>query len=188
MQGVRAHARHQAVVPVAAALGLVLGACSPQASPASSAPAAQGVSGPFTLALFVPRTAWAANGPIDLAATLVYSGDAPSIKLTGSGSGLIGFNLTELTGRREVRGVQTADCRGYQLDRNVPVRTPYIKSGGLIGNEPDVDWIRQFLEDPVFRLPVGRWRVTAFANFTEGSCGPNAVSRQIRASVDLTVA
>jgi hypothetical protein len=181
-------------LPIALVLAFSLVACSaaerspsPRPSPAEPSAAASAVSGPFVLSVILPRTTWSANEPIDLKASLVYHGDQRTLTLAGSGSGLVGFGLKELTGRREVVGAQTSDCVQYQVDRGAPMQRAYVKSGALSDNDPDKDWVRRFLDDKLFRLPAGRWRVTAYANFFEGTCDSNSTRHEIHVSVDLTV-
>lgn len=182
------------------ALGLSLSACSAgggsSASPASAQTpspsesasiSANATSGAFTLTLTAPRTTWSANEPIQVSATLAYAGEQASIGLTGSGSGLVAFGVKELTGRLEIEGVQTADCRPYTLERATPLTVKFIKSGGFSEEDPDRDWKRQFIEDPLLRLPAGRWRVDAYSNFFEGTCAHDAPMHEIHVSLDLTV-
>lgn len=147
----------------------------------------QASSGPFLLTISTPRLTWAVNQPIDLTASLVYRGDAPSVALAGSGSGLVGFGVEELTGRRRVDPGWLDDCRHYQLDRNVPLSRHYVKSGGFTDEDPDRDWLRQFFSDPLLRLPAGRWRITAYADFFEQTCGMDQIHRQFQTSLDFTV-
>jgi hypothetical protein len=148
---------------------------------------ARSVSGPFVLTLQSPRDIWEANKPIELVATLAYQGESEAVALAGSGSGLIGFSIKELTGQRAVMGAQTSDCRFYQMQRLVPITTHYIKSGGITETDPDPAWIRSFLQDRLFRLPAGRWEVTAYSDFFEQTCGMDQIRHQIRVSLELTV-
>ena len=120
--------------------------------------------GVFELLIRSPRQTWRADEPIEVEAMLTYTGESEAVKVGGSGSGLVGFSLEQLDGPLDVEGVMTADCVPYEMVRGEPTNWPYKKSGGYSPSDPNDAPIEAFLQDPVFRLPVGAYVVRA--NFT----------------------
>jgi hypothetical protein len=153
--------------------------------PGGAGPVARDADQSFELLLRVGSTRYTANQPIDVSATLSYLGPEAGIDLVGSGSGLIGFTAKQLDGRLDITGGHTDDCRTYRLDRAQPMVVPYAKSGGWSNDDPDAAFYRAFFADPVFRLPRGRWQISATAAFTVGECG--GPSHALDAAVTIVV-
>jgi hypothetical protein len=67
------------------------------------------------------------------------------------------------------------------------ITTPFHKGGGWTAEDPDAAFYEQFSADPEFRLPAGRWQVSAVAPISLGpvDCGGTTVN--LRASLVLTV-
>jgi len=174
--------RSAALVPLAVVAvlvaGCIQGAGAPgQASPpgsSSTSPTPSRVTksdGTFEVTISTPNAHVAPNEPITIRTTLTYVGPKPSIEAAGSGGGLVAFSLEEVGGTRSIHSAITADCRtGYRFTRGVPVEQRFGKSGGFSQEDPNADFIRTYLTDPVLRLPAGRWRVVADLNASEGTC------------------
>lgn len=139
----------------------------------------------FELVLRVGSARYAENQPIDASATLSYLGPEPGVGLVGSGSGLVGFSAKQLDGRLSVGGVSTDDCQQYRLDRAKPLAVPYAKGAAWSDDDPDAAFYRAFAADPLFRLPRGRWQISAGTNFYVGECGGQ--SHALGAEVTIVV-
>ena len=133
----------------------------------------------FRLTLQSPKDRYAAQEPIDIVATLEYLGDEPSIEVS-SHPGMPGFGVEALDGSHRVANPgYRMSCVRYQFRRGEPVTFPFAKSGGLVPGAADFEFMREYLNvtdgrpDPVLRLPAGRWRIFAIADFAVGDCGPN---------------
>lgn len=151
----------------------------PSSGPIARAEASQG---PYRLVFELEAAAFAVDEPIDGRAWLEVAGGAP-VELRASGSGLVLFELREIGGTRGMGG-WTADCRRYEVaGRTEPVAIK--KSGGYSTDDPDAAWYIGFFNDPLLRLPAGRWELTALADFTEGECGGPRV--ELRAPITITV-
>ena len=151
------------------AVVVALGGCA--SLPGAPAVEARDVDESFELVLRVGSARYTENQPIDASATLSYFGPEPGIDLVGSGSGLIGFSAKQLDGRLHIGGASTDDCRQYRLDRARPLVQPYEKAGGWSNDDADAGFYRAFFADPLFRLPRGRWQISAVAAFTVEECG-----------------
>jgi hypothetical protein len=76
-------------------------------------------------------------------------------------------------------------CVVYPLDPATPTNVAIYKSGGIIGTEPDADFLRSFFADPQIHLPAGTWDSTAIASFSEGAC--SGANRTIKATLRIQV-
>jgi hypothetical protein len=170
---------------VGAVLSTVVALAGCTLLPGAAGPVARDADESFELVLRVGSARYGANQPIDASATLSYLGPEAGIDLVGSGSGLIGFTARQLDGRLAITGGHTADCQTYRLDRGRPMEVPYAKSGGWSNDDPDAAFYKAFFADPVFRLPRGRWLISASAGFTVGECG--GPSRALGSEVTIVV-
>lgn len=145
----------------------VASASPPNSTPSPFAPHAEDLQGPFRLAFDVPKATWTSDEAIVGIATLALV-KGSSVELSGSAGLLHGFEFTEVNGSRHVGPVWTLECGAYRLESGKPITKPITKSGGYTPDQPDADFYREFLKDPVVRLPAGDWTITAIAEFTEG--------------------
>ena len=141
--------------------------------------------GAYTLGFELPKTTWRSGEAIGGTATL-HLASANSADVSGSGSGLIGFDFAELGGSRHVVPAQTSDCRPYRLDPDRPMESAIVKSGGFYPEQRDFEFYRSFLSDPLVRLPAGEWTIAAVASFTEGR-GCTGKGRTLRAAVKVRI-
>jgi hypothetical protein len=142
--------------------------------------------GDFRLVIESPRATWRSGEPIELAASLTYNGPQSELPLHGSGAGPIAFMVEEVDGTRKMEATWRLDCAPHPIRRGVPLAKVYAKSGGYTPDDPNVDFYRSFFDDPVFRLPPGRWRVTAIALFDPGeTCTAHPI--ELTASVTLDI-
>jgi hypothetical protein len=79
----------------------------------------------------------------------------------------------------------TGDCESHEIGPE-PFVVEYIKSGGWDPRDDEhADFYEEFFADRQFRLPAGRWEVTASARFATEECGTYAVD--ITAGLVLSV-
>ena len=169
------------------ALASLLAACGgPTPTPTSSPTPAKTVvkDGPFQLTFELPGSTWKAGDAITGQATLVLTqGDTAA--LSGSNS-ILGFEFAEVGGDRHTQVVWTAACGQYTLLASKPMTSDIVKTGAYQGDAPPGDFNREFLTDPLVRLPVGRWDITAIALFSE-SLDCSGPSHEMNATVRVTV-
>ncbi|HWP62851.1 MAG TPA: hypothetical protein VNO86_05220 [Candidatus Binatia bacterium] len=140
----------------------------------------------FELVLRLPRLDWAEGEPIEVEAQLTYTGPQPTVVVSGSGSGLVLFGLEQVGGPIRIGGAATSDCVPRTLERGIPLVVPYQKSGAFSNDDPKAAWYRAFFADPLLRLPAGRWRLTASADFFTGPpCGGDRHTLEV--GVELVV-
>jgi hypothetical protein len=150
----------------------ILTACAglgaPRVDQPSTAPQPIVRDGDFTLEITSPRDSWAAGEPIEVTATLTYERPG-STTIIGPGAGPIAFGVRQLDGTREMGALMTADAVEHVVGPE-PYVAEYRKSGGWDPGDENEEFYKEFFEDPEFRLPPGRWEVTARAWFrtTEG--------------------
>ena len=140
----------------------------------------------FLLTISAPRQVWASGQPIAVSSEFSYLGPGAT-EVWGPGPGPhVGFDVVELTGHRKMQAIWLLACQSWTMTR-LPITTPFRKGGGYSDDDPDAAFYRQYFADPEFRLPAGRWQITATAPFSLGpdSCGGPAVD--LRASITLTV-
>jgi hypothetical protein len=157
-----------------AALCLVVAGCSATTpTPAAPTPVptpaqATATQGRYQLVFELPKTDWRASDSITGLATLSLIGSG-GVDFGSSGSGPIGFGFDEVGGSRQMGPAWTADCTSRRLDAGQPKTSQITKSGGFIGEDPNVDFYRSFFADPLVHLPAGDWTITAVASFVEGT-------------------
>jgi hypothetical protein len=170
------------------ALSLVAcGGSGPTASPPGSQVVSQVVdtAGPFRLTFALPRTTWASGDAIEGEALLALTAGNQAA-IFGSGGGVLAFEFKQVGGDRHVDPVWTADCAPHVLTATRPIRSAITKSGGWSDDKPDAQFYRDFFADPVVRLPVGEWDITAVAMFVEGE-GCGGASHALRATIRVRV-
>lgn len=147
-------------------------------------PSSSSIDGNYKLELVLPHLAWKVGDPISGSADLGLTDSLPA-KVAGA-SELIAFAFDEVGGNRHVAPSWLESCVVYPLDPASPTNVALYKSGGFIGNEPDVDFLRSFFADPQIHLPAGAWDITAIAAFSEGGC--SGANHTLKATVRIQVA
>ena len=142
---------------------------------------AEATSGPYRLVFELEDDTFAVDEPIDGLAWLEVAGEPA--ELWASGSGLVLFDLREIGGTRGM-GAHTDDCVRYDVaGRTEP--TPIKKAVGYSMDDPDAAWYIGFANDPLLRLPEGRWELAAAATFSVGECGGEWI--ELRAPIMITI-
>jgi hypothetical protein len=150
----------------------------------ATATARDGDGGTFVLTLRADRAEYAADEPIDVKTGMAYEGPADGpLNLVGSGSGLVVHFIEQLDGDLAMGGFRTGDCRPYDFPTDAPSVVPFQKGAGWSVDDPNADFYRSWVEDPVLRLPRGKWRIVADGEFYVGECG----GRLVRFQVELTI-
>lgn len=152
----------------------VIGCSQSTTSPSREASALRGEARDreFTLVITSPQATWPEGEAIQVQAELSYEGPLPVTTIWSSGGGVIGFSVEEVNGDRKMDAIREASCAPYTIGQGQPITTPYIKSGAINPGEPNEAFYRDFFEDPLFRLPPGSWRITAWASLNTGpDCG-----------------
>jgi hypothetical protein len=136
-------------------------------------------TGDFTLEIATSRDRWDAGQPIEVTATLTYDGPGATT-IIGASSGPIAFGVREIGGTREMGESLTMDAMPRVIGPE-PYVVEYRKSGGWSpGDDPNEAFYEHFFADPEFRLPAGRWEVTAWARFATEERGPYTVDTRAR--------
>ena len=148
----------------------------------------QTTEGDFRLELRVSQERYRAGQPIVADATLSYLGDVETVRLFGSGTGILGTTVRQLDGPIDPGGASTTDCVAYEIGPGAPIRTSFGKSGGFDADDPLAEFYEAYFRDPLLRLPPGRWEVSAWAGFTVGGddCGAGP-SVALSATVEIVV-
>jgi hypothetical protein len=122
---------------------------------------------PFAFSLAAGAAEYAANMPIDIAATLTYLGADP-VTIAGD-STFIAFGFEQLDGHLGTTPVSILMCGTLDLEPGQPLVVPFRKNGGYSNRGPDVEFYRQYFQDPELRLPQGTYRIFAGVGFNIGS-------------------
>lgn len=118
----------------------------------------------FNMQLHVARTTFKAGEPIDISASLTYTGEEKSYTVWGSSSAQVVFTLTD--GKNfDVDGASTSDLVPTEYKQGETVSYPFVKSGGYDSNDPNAAFWKSFYAEKELRLPAGTYLVTASCNF-----------------------
>jgi hypothetical protein len=181
--------RRVAITAVVVAFAFLVGcAVAPEPSALSGQPVVrEGRDAGFALSMRIGSDVVDSGTPIDLSAVLTWEGVQPRATIWGSGSGPVTFTLERIGGDLLLGGAMTADCSRKNFERLVPVPVPFAKSLGFSDDDPNADFYRAYIADPLLRLPAGRWRVSTTANGYLLPCEMNAPSVDIRLTADILV-
>jgi hypothetical protein len=119
----------------------------------------------FRLALTTPHGIFGPNDAIGPVATLTYRGPSDTITY-GHGAPAVSFAIEEIGGDRQMSGGVDDVCQLTTLDAATPATIRFQK-GGQVGLGFDQAWFA----DPVLRLPVGTWRISATLEASVPACG-----------------
>lgn len=160
---------------------VIVGACGSGPAATASAPvAASDLSGRFALSFTIEHGTVKPSDVILGAATLTLVG--PGGATISGPSPFVGFEFTEVGGSyRQVGYAADAVCEPHRVTSNSPIVTPMTKPSGTgIPAGSDGDWYRRFLADPLLRLPVGEWDITASSTLFDASgCAGAPVSLRV---------
>jgi hypothetical protein len=158
----------------------------PSVTPAQNeAVEATDVDGPFRLTFDLPRATWASTEAIEGEARLILT-EGVGTRLSGSGSGLLGFGFREVGGDRKMGPAWRADCVPHDISTDDPLTSAITKSGGWSGEDPNAVFYRDFFADPIVRLPVGEWDIIALAQFIEGE-GCAGAAHELQATLRVRI-
>lgn len=124
--------------------------------------------GVFRLELTTPSGIYGPNEAIEPVARLRYVGPDGSVTY-GHGDPAVGFRIEEIGGDRQMTGLIADVCMSTTLQRAQPLTLPFQK-GGQIGLGFDEIWFH----DPVLKLPLGTWRISARLEAYIPECGLDA--------------
>jgi hypothetical protein len=156
------------VVPDAS--GLIPSAIPPSPTPDSGdlPIAADAQDGPIQLTLTSPHRRYKAGDPIEVTAGLTMGGPNSPITTYGSSSlGPVAFEIRQLDGPVVIGNIGTTDCnRQTTLQPDQTQTFPFRKTAPASGADSGTAFWQTWLADPVLRLPVGRWEITASTDFS----------------------
>lgn len=121
--------------------------------------------GDFELVLTSDKRVYRPDEPIRIEARLTYHGSQSSMVIGHDMGSPISFGIAEkVFGLIQVGGLSLLTCEPTTLVRDEPLIEPFRKSGGVLDGQPhDEEMVMAWMRDPVLRLPVGTWHVTASA-------------------------
>jgi hypothetical protein len=121
--------------------------------------------GDFELVLTSDKRVYRPDEPILIEARLTYHGSQSSMVIGHDMGSPISFGIAEkVFGLIQVGGLSLLTCEPTTLVRDEPLIEPFRKSGGVLDGQPhDEEMVMAWMRDPVLRLPVGTWHVTASA-------------------------
>jgi hypothetical protein len=126
-------------------------------------------------------------------AWLSYAGPKARETLAASATGPVSFSWEQLDGPRRSNEYGDDVCARHQIERDRPMVVPFTKDGGFpieppgLGEVPDSVFWRAYLEDPLFRLPSGRYLVRAVAGFYVATCTGTRGFHSLSTGVEITV-
>jgi len=115
----------------------------------------------YLLSFELPKTTWHTNEAITGTATLTLV-QPTTMTVWGSGTGLVGFVFDQVGDDKKLDWVRTADCAPRDLAASSPIVIGLYKTWPIAADATP---------DPQIHLPVGDWKISAVADFTEELCG-----------------
>jgi hypothetical protein len=167
------HRRLVACFAVALAVG-----CAPVSTEPPDAPKAVGQvveDAQFRLVIRIPSDIVRASESVLVTTELTYLGPEDSVVVGIVFTQPVYFGLEQVGGDLIADGPVTfMDCHQVTLDARVATGIPYVKPSGYSMDDPNADFWKSYLGEPLLRLPPGQWRVTAnLHGTTNGRCaGP----------------
>lgn len=140
----------------------------------------------FVLELTVDQERYRAGQPIFARATLTYLGGEPSATVYGSSHGNPGLAIRQLDGPINPGSGMTSDCGTHEFRAREP-RAFGGKGGAYSQDDPLASFYEAFTEDPLLRLPPGRWEIAAFAQYYVGPGDCIGEELTLHAAVEVVV-
>jgi hypothetical protein len=141
----------------------------------------------FRLTLTTPRGVFGTDEAIEAVAKLTYLGPLPNETIFHAMSP-VAFMIEEVGGSgRTMGGAMEQPCLHTALSRDVSLALPFAKAG-VPTSDPLSGFNQAWYEDPVLRLPAGRWRIVAGLDAYIGECGGEAHSLTATNVIDVTEA
>jgi hypothetical protein len=127
----------------------------------------------FALSLSASHDTYVAESPIDVSATTQYVGpDAITVSTYG-----VVFGFEQLDGTLEMYPASGLMCGSLRtLEPGDQDGWAYNKSGSWDNGDPNAEFYRQYIADPLLRLPAGEYRVFAYLSFMNEHCPGESVS------------
>jgi hypothetical protein len=167
---------------------IVVAGCAAESSPDAAGPIEVTDAGHgFELTLSVPASRFAANEPIGVRATLTWTGTEPSTELWAAMQGPILFWVLRVDDQWQLGPASDGACATYTLERGVPEARSFEKSLGWSADDPQATFYEGYAQDPLLRLPAGRWRVFAAVDGLLAPCAGDAPRLELTTSADILV-
>jgi hypothetical protein len=143
--------------------------------------------GAIQLTLTSPHGRYKAGDPIEVLAGLTNRGSGASITTTGGPDGPVIFSVRQVDGPVVIEPTVLQSCiEQVTLPAYQPMQIPFKKLGTVAGGAADPEYWQAWFADPILRLPVGTWEISATPNFTLGGCG-SKTSPDLRPTITLVV-
>jgi hypothetical protein len=136
----------------------------------------------FELRLQSARSSFRSTEPIEPVAFVTYSGPADTVVYHAAS--MVGFRIEEIGGTRSMGGGMDTPCLQTPMAAGQTVSIPFEKAG-VVAENPAEGFDAAWYQDPVLRLPPGRWRVIAYLSASLGDCGGE--SHEFETSIEIAV-
>jgi hypothetical protein len=180
---------------IGVALAAVLVACG-DAEPVVAPPellVAEAREAGFELRVTVPDETFVAGRPIDLLATLTWTGAEPTTTTWGRAGDAVTFRLVQTDGTLEMGGLTSLECEPREFDWGKPVEVPFRRSGSWSAADPDAAFYQSFFgppgipnKDPL-SLPAGRWQIIGIVRAYLAECRFDAPRLELLAPLEIVV-
>ena len=124
----------------------------------------------FLLTIGTTRVRYEVDEPIDITTLVRYVGTSDGVEVGTAYGGLVAFEVEQLDGPVHLEPIRLASCGPWALAAGETRSIPFRKSGVVDPDDPMADTIRALILDPELRLPMGTWRLTAWAEYGAPDC------------------
>ncbi len=166
-----------------------IGPFAPGATDANGPVVTTARSGDFELSIRSAKARYTPAEPIEISASLTYSGPESSIEIghaLGASGSPLAFGVVEpVLGDLQLGPGWDEACARSTLAAGQPMTVAFQKSAGWPSDDPRSDEYRAFVLDPILRLTEGTWHPYAIAEFSVGDCSADPI--QMRAEITLEI-
>ena len=159
-----------------------LGPPGSRETPAAQVAAGVDVDGPYMIELRSERRVYHESDVLEIAGAFTYAGDAP---IDVQGFKPLVFSIAEPVYGIDMDTAVTLECNQERLEPGERMVLPFRKGGGVSTSDPQYDFKRAYLMDPVLRLPPGTWHIRLTGWLYEGDCG--TAQRTLSTEIEILV-
>ena len=150
--------------------------------PNATSVSASATDGLYSLELRSARAVYLESDVIEISGAFIYSG---AVAIDVQGFKPLVFGVVEPVYGIDLAMATTLECSHKTLEPGERIEIEFRKGGGVSASDPEYEFKKAYLQDPVFRLPPGTWHIRLAGWLYEGQCGDPKT--QLAAEIEIVV-